>query len=381
MGLIEDALETTTAPTAASLGRIADLLERNGIAIDEVGRINRISLYQSLTKNSDGEAEIHDLVGLQLSPAWADGPQWQPVDRGPAVRLPAASKPVRTTTWQPHVILPDMQIGYYRSHDGLEPTHDPAAIDVAIAITAGIKPVSVTMLGDILDLPEMGKYRLSNAFAQTTQASIDYLTILGGRLRAVAGDAPIRMLAGNHEERLPNFLMDNAKAAFGLRRGRSTPDDWPVMSVPHLCRFDDHDIEFLPGYPAQTLWLTPKVRVRHGTVVNSAGSSAAKYLDGPVCTVYGHVHRREYLARTWEDYAGVHEVWAASPGCLARIDGAVPSHGGGVDLDGRPLQRYENWTQGCAVIWENTETGQAVWDQITINNGTAWWQGKEWRAT
>jgi len=378
MGLLDDA-EQAAPPTTATLGRIADLLDRNGISVDEVGRINRVSLYQSLTKNADGEAEIHDLMGIQLAPAWVDGPAWQPVDRGPAVKLPAVSKPARTDRWQAHLILPDMQIGYYRTDTGLEPTHDPQAINVAVAVAAWLKPSSVTLLGDILDLPEHGKYRLSPAFAHTTQAAIDYLTVLGGRLRALTG-APIRMLAGNHEERLPNYLMDNARAAFGLRRGRATPDEWPVMSVPHLCRFDEHRIEFMPGYPAQTLWLTPTVRVVHGDKVNSAGSSASKYLTGAVSTIYGHVHRREYLARTTEDYTGPHEAFAASPGCLARIDGAVPSHGGGVDLDGRPIRRHENWTQGAAVVWHDADSGRNVWDQITISEGAAWWQGKEWTA-
>lgn len=380
MPLADDAHNAAPQPTAATLGRIADLLDRNGIGVDEVGRISRVSLYQSLTKNADGEAEIHDLIGLQLAPAWADGPVWQPVDRGPAVRLPAVGKPRTATRWEPHVMLPDMQVGYYRSDDGMQPTHDPQAIDVAVAITAAVKPASVTLLGDILDLPEHGKYRLSPAFAQTTQAAIDYLTVLGGRLRAVAADAPIRMLAGNHEERLPNYLMDNARAAFGLRQGRAAPDEWPVMSVPHLCRFTEHAIDYLPGYPASSHWLTPTVRIVHGDKVNSAGSSAAKYLTGPHSTVYGHVHRREYLARTVTDYHGAHETWAASPGCLARIDGAVPSHGGGVDLDGRPIRRHENWTQGMAIVWHDADSGRSVWEQVSISEGLAWWSGREWTA-
>ena len=49
-----------------SLGRIADLLDRNGIDLDEVGKIQRVSLYQSLTKNDEGEAELHDLTAIQF---------------------------------------------------------------------------------------------------------------------------------------------------------------------------------------------------------------------------------------------------------------------------------------------------------------------------
>jgi hypothetical protein len=374
MGLLDDA--QTPAPTAATLGRIATLLDRNGIDIDEVGRITRVSLYQSLTKNADGEAEIHDLLGLQLAPAWADGPAWQPVDRGPAHKVPKPATP-RPAQYAAHLIVPDIQIGYYRTADGLEPTHDPAAVDIAVAIAAHLKPATITLLGDVVDLPEQGKYRLSPAFANTTQAAVDYLTELAARLRACT-TGPIRMLAGNHEERLPNYLLDNARAAFGLRQGRPTGNDWPVMSIPHLCRFDEAAVEYLPGYPASSFWLTPTVKIVHGDKVNSAGSSASRFLTGPHSVIYGHVHRRELLARTVELADGHHEIWAASPGCLARIDGAVPSHGGGIDLDGRPIRRHENWTQGCGIVWHDAESGHTVWEQISISDGMAWWQGKTW---
>ncbi len=33
------------------LGKLADLFTRQGIDIDEIGQIQRVSLYQSLTKN------------------------------------------------------------------------------------------------------------------------------------------------------------------------------------------------------------------------------------------------------------------------------------------------------------------------------------------
>ena len=78
-----------------SLGRIADLLDRNGIDLDEVGKIQRVSLYQSLTKNDEGEAELHDLTAIQFSPKWAEGPEWPVIQPGPAVKLPAR-KPAKT---------------------------------------------------------------------------------------------------------------------------------------------------------------------------------------------------------------------------------------------------------------------------------------------
>ena len=100
MSLNENLLEgkPTAAERRAALGKIADLLKRNGIDTDEVGKVHRVSVYQSLTKNDEGEAEIHDLVGIQLSPAWEEGPKWELPNRGPAVRLPARKAKPKSTS-------------------------------------------------------------------------------------------------------------------------------------------------------------------------------------------------------------------------------------------------------------------------------------------
>ena len=72
----------------ATLGKIQELLTRNGIDVDDIGRVQRVNLWQGFHKDNDGEAQVVDLVGVQLSPAWADGPQWPVVQPGPLYKLP-----------------------------------------------------------------------------------------------------------------------------------------------------------------------------------------------------------------------------------------------------------------------------------------------------
>jgi hypothetical protein len=378
-----DALTNEQQPNrTATLGKIADLLERNGIDVDDVGRVNKINLWQGFYKDADGEAHTVDMAGITLSPHWAEGPQWPVVQQGPSVTLPARKvKPQRTDDWHNAVILPDMQVGYYRSRTGdLEPIHDEDALAVALAITADINPALVVLVGDNLDAAELGKYRVTPAYQQTTQASIDRLATLCAQLRAAAPSARIVWLAGNHEERLPRYLLDNAVAAFGLRKGNA-PESWPVMSLPYLARMDEHDVEYLPGYPASAFWINDRLRVIHGDRVASGGSTAHKYLGNEkVSVIYGHIHRREYAARTREDRDGPKEIMAASPGCLARIDGAVPSTKGGVDLDGRPLTRIEDWQQGLALVSYQDGDGMFTYHNIAIHDGWARWGNKDYRA-
>ena len=369
-------------PKAETLGRIADLLERNGISVDDIGRVQKVNLWQGFMKGEDGEPQVVDLAGVTLSPEWADGPKWPVVQPAPTYRLPAAkATKVRADGWSTCVILPDIQAGYFRAADGeLEAIHDERALAVALSILRDASPDLVVLVGDNADFCEFGKYRMSPAYQQTTQATIDRLGLLCAELRAAAPAARIVWIAGNHEERLPNMLLDNARAAFGLRAA-NVPESWPVLSLPHLCHFDRYEVEYLPGYPASSFWINDRLRVIHGDKVRSGGSTAHGYLaNEKVSVVFGHIHRREYAARTREDRDGPKEIMAASPGCLARVDGVVPSTKGGTDLDGRPIQRHEDWQQGLAIVHYQDGDGRFNYTNIAIHEGWALWQGKEYAA-
>lgn len=362
---------------------IAELFEKRGIDPAEVGDLKRVSFYQTVVKSEEGEPQVVDLTAVQFVPSWDSGPKWPVIVPGPSYTIPKATTKVRKGTgFRTAVIVPDIQIGFYRGVEGnLEPTHDEAAISVALAMIADIDPDEVVLVGDNLDLPEMGKYLCYPTYQQTTQASIDRAALLCAQLRKVAPDAVITWLAGNHEERMPKYLATNAMAAYGLKRANQ-PESWPVLSVPFLVRMDEYNITYKPGYPAADYWLNEKLRIIHGDRVKSGGSTAHVYLNQEKTSViYGHIHRIETAFKTREDYDGPRTIMAASPGCLARIDGAIPSTRGGVDLDGRPLTRHENWQQGLGVVtYEKEGEAKFTYECIPIYGGWAMRQGKEYAA-
>jgi hypothetical protein len=180
-----------------TLNDIAAMLERKGIDPSEVGSIQKVSLYQSVTKNPDtGEAIVHDLQAIQFSPSWDSGPQWPLIEQGPKIQLQKPrTKSNPPKQWEVAVIVPDIQIGFYRkSLDSveLEPIHDEAAIAVALGVIEEMNPDQVIMVGDNLDFAEFGKYLTAAPFKQMVQASIDRATMLCAQIRAAAPRAPTR---------------------------------------------------------------------------------------------------------------------------------------------------------------------------------------------
>jgi len=365
------------------LNAIEEMIRAKGIDLADIGSVKKVSIYQQVTKDAEGEFQVHDLQAIQFSPAWEEGPKWELPKPGPSVQIQKSEVKARASTGRKTaVIVPDIQIGYFRDADSqLVPTHDERAIAIAMAMIRDIQPDQVVMLGDNLDLPEFGKYRLSPAFALTTQASIDRATTLCAEIRSASPKSKVVWLAGNHEERLTNYILDNAKAAFGITKG-NTPQTWPDMSIPSLCRMDEYGVEFESGYPAGRYLINNQLACIHGNRVRSKGSTAHIYLnEQKLSVIYGHIHRIELAYRTRHDWDGARTIMAASPGTLARIDGAVPSTKGGVDAWGRPKTVVEDWQQGVGLVtYEETGKNFFSYEVVTIYDGYAMFRGREYDA-
>jgi hypothetical protein len=177
---------------------------------------------------------------------------------------------------------------------------------------------------------------------------------------------------------MEKFILSNSAAAWGLKRANM--DMLPVMSIPYLLRLDEIDVEYIDAYPAGAYWINRNLRAIHGHKVRSGGSTAAAYTnDTPhISTVFGHIHRQEVQSKTVYDRDGSIRSRAISPGCLCRVDGAVPSVNGSTHVDGTPAKFWENWQQGIAVI--TTEGDEFSTELVQIDNGVAWFRGKKFIA-
>lgn len=352
-------LERPSTPIPSKLQALAEWLEGAGIDLadlPDVGTLERLEggTYQTTIKDNDGQPQTitNKRASWVISPKWETGPDWQPAEWGPVVDRIKPAKPRKSKGWRTAVCLPDIQAGYWRTDAGeLVPTHDVDAVSAAMRFCADLQPDEIVMHGDNLDLPEMGKYRLHPSFAQTTQATIDWATMFAAELRAACPTSRIVWLEGNHEARLGNALLDNARAAYGLKQGQATPETWPVMSVPHLCRLEDSGVDYIDGYPAGAFLLADgAVQVIHGHLTGP--SAPLNYLKNEqVSTVYGHTHHPALAWKRVHRPSGPTPIFAATGGCLARLDGSVPSTRSGHDgRSGAPVRTTLDWGHGLVVV-------------------------------
>jgi len=307
------------------------------------------------------------------------GPEWPVIQQAAPVNVTIADRPAKPVRGMKLALKgADTQIGFRRLQDGtLDPFHDDAAMNVFIDAAVKMQPDKIQILGDFLDLASQGRFAQEASFAQTTQEALNTGHAFLAKLRAACPDAEIVIVEGNHDKRMQNFIEANAVAAFGLKRA-GLPESWPVMSLPYLLRLDELNIQYVDAYPAATDWDNDTTRNIHGTKANSRGSTTSQYVfELPHLNTWaGHTHRVEITYRSVMGARGeAVESYSANPGCLCRVDGAVPSVNGAIGADGTPARIVENWQQGFGLAYYNdTESWPHVY---RIRNGVAIIAGME----
>jgi hypothetical protein len=88
----------------------------------------------------------------------------------------------------------------------------------------------------------------------------------------------------------------------------------------------------------------------------------------------------ELLYKTHDTSTGPVQNGAYSPGCLCRIDGAVPSYKGGTMTNLHPVKQYENWQQGIGIIWYK-DNGDFTIENVHIMDGWGVYSGNEFRSS
>lgn len=333
-----------------------------------------IGEHTGYIKDSNNEIEYTDplrkkAITLRVNPR-KFVPDWNPIHPPiEKIEIPKTqSKPSKTKGIKTCVVLPDPQIGYRKFIDGTtDPFHDESAISIALQAVIDLKPDKVVLLGDIIDVPAFGRYEQTEDFAHTTQMAIYYTYRMLSLIRSIVPHAEIVVIEGNHDRRIEKSIRVNTMFAYNIHRADDA-QKLPVMSVPNLLAFDSLNIKYIEGYPAGKYWINENLQCIHGHIVRQAGATAPAVVKSEtVSTIFGHIHRIETAYDTQNVYGGARANLAHSPGALCRIDGGVPSVKGSIGLDGRPIQNYENWQQGFAIVDYEDGNGSFSLHSVYIN--------------
>jgi hypothetical protein len=367
---------------AIGLNAVADILQRNGLTPADVGRIQRVNLRETMSK---------DLVTVQLSPAWDQEPQWPVVQPVTPAKIYYGKRPSPIDDeYHRTVLFPDPQIGYWRNLDDGEMVamHDEEAMAIALNVARVVRPDRIVHLGDFLDMAEFSsKFAVHPEFYHTTQAAIDRGHAFLAECRAILGpwqegdDPDLHLIAGNHDDRLSKAVLNNAMSALRLRRADAPPESFPALSVPNLLALDAIDCNYVSGYPAGKLKLADGTKTQAPLVaVHERGLDVAKVAKTQRQSyVQGHTHKVAMHSETYELDDGFVDVEAWSLGSLCRKDGFVPSTKGSPDDRGTPVQRFESWQHAVGVL---TVAPDGSWNMeaVRIRDGKAYYGGQVYTA-
>jgi hypothetical protein len=300
------------------------------------------------------------------------------------VREPAR----RRTDLKCAVIFPDSQIGYWRDRNETWHTfHDEGALSITHQILADLQAEhgidTVIDLGDFIDATPFSRHR--SAPAQIDRAHLHRAIVRAQQELATRAkltpNAQRHLIPGNHEQRIINWLTDNAPFLLGFQR---PSDDAPLLSLAFLLDISRHGWQLAADYPEGEVLLNSNTRCIHGTIAKGVpGASAAEYLRDEMNTFFGHTPRAQTAHRTVARGAGTRTYVAHTPGGLMRVDGAVPSGTTAINSHGDPaLKRGERWEQGFSVVFYSEDgTTVPLIEHIPIFGGRAVWRGREYTAT
>lgn len=340
---LEGAGAKVTSDDPAEWGDIRGLLKRRGLLPDDWivrgARVNEWADQRQLRVDLAPREEV-------IYPARADG--WK------------APKP------KPRPTVEGELVAFFGDHHA--PHHDEGLHEKVIGWLRDEQPHRGIILGDLLDMDQVSRHRNDPLWTRGVQETIDAgYAILRAYVEASPGTR-WQLLAGNHEDRLRNAVLDNLRALHGITQANG---EHPVLSVCHLLRLDELGVEYVRGdgtYEHEQVRVSENLAARHGWIARKgSGASALETINHlRHSVVIGHTHRQSQVFHTSHSIDG-------EPRTLTGIEaGTLAKVRGGLGYAVSP-----SWQNGFATarVWRDELFNASL---AVYQDGALMWEGKRW---
>lgn len=215
--------------------------------------------------------------------------------------------------------------------DQQAPYHDLTLHGLFLKWLAYNEPERGVLIGDTIDLPDISRHRYNPEGTAKVQECLNSgYAILRDYVDASLSTS-WQKLAGNHDERIRNTLIDWAVQLYGVRPADIPGEDQeaPALSIEHLLHLKDLGIEYMDPkgpYEHAQVNVSKYLSAIHGWLaVKGSGVSALRTLDHlGYSVVMGHTHRQSLVYKTTHDIDGKPSTLvAAETGCMCKIEGGL----------------------------------------------------------
>lgn len=236
------------------------------------------------------------------------------------------------------------------------PHHDKELFALTCQYLADEQPDEIIINGDLMDAATISRHRTvpGGGYDQPLQTNLDEAFSILRQLRESAPNARIRLLRGNHDERIENALIDQLSALYGVC---PAGEEIPALSLQKLLHLDHLHIEYLdePWDRAKFQILdNHRISAIHGhSTTQNPGKKILTDLAGS--SVQGHSHRLSlYYLTSHHPTEGPETRLAAECGCMCEIK------------DGLGYTREPSWQQGFLIArsWPLSNPGPK--DDFTV---------------
>lgn len=278
--------------------------------------------------------------------------------------------PARSGGWKAPKV-PKAKAGGVGMHvvtaDHHAPFHDPGLHAAFLAWLKEFRPDHGVILGDLLDLDQVSRHRRTPEWTRTMQETLDAGYSLVRDYVVSSPGTRWKALAGNHEDRLRNAIIEQLYALHGVTR---PGDVQPLLSIPFLLRLDELGVEWMEAngdYNGGQVVMAPGLVARHGWLSKrGAGASARATVEALRCSaVIGHVHRQAI------SHGVEHDPVTGEYKRLVGVEAGTMALVGGRDgLASYIASRAPDWHAGFCSITVHKDGGVvpelAQWDGRTL---------------